>query len=56
MTATTSTPARPFDTDRLALWALTAAVAVPLIVFVVVPIVAILRLSFVTPDGIGLAN
>ena len=59
MTAAASSPAsraRAFDTDRLALWALTAAVAVPLIVFVVVPIVAILRLSFVTPEGIGLAN
>jgi len=60
MTGTAASPpartARAFDADRLALWALTAAVAVPLIVFVVVPIVAILRLSFVTPDGIGLAN
>lgn len=44
------------DTDRLVLWALGAAVVIPLIVFVVVPLVAILRLSFVTPDGLGLAN
>jgi iron(III) transport system permease protein len=46
-----------FDTDRLAVFGLTAAVVVPLLVFVVLPLVAILRLSFVTPGGgIGFAN
>jgi len=54
--SSSASAARSFDTDRLAVWALTAAVAVPLVVFVVVPIVAILRLSFITPEGIGLAN
>ena len=46
-----------FDTDRLAVFALAAAVVVPLLLFVALPLVAILRLSFVTPGGgIGLAN
>lgn len=44
------------DTDRLAVRAFALGVAVLLGVFVVVPLWAILRLSFVTPDGIGLAN
>ncbi|MBK8738400.1 MAG: ABC transporter permease subunit [Betaproteobacteria bacterium] len=44
------------DSDRFVLWVLGAAVVIPLIVFVVVPLVAILRLSFVTPDGLGLGN
>jgi iron(III) transport system permease protein len=50
--------ARPaaLDADRLVVWTLAATVVVLLVVFVVVPMVAILRLSFVTPDGIGLAN
>ena len=47
---------RRVDADRAAVWMLTAAVAAPLLVFVVLPLVAILRLSLVTPDGIGLAN
>ncbi|MGE5169515.1 MAG: ABC transporter permease subunit [Rudaea sp.] len=50
-----ATPRR-FDTDRLAIWALATAVVVPLLLFVVLPLVAILRLSFVTPGGFGLAN
>jgi iron(III) transport system permease protein len=55
--AAAANQSRPaFDADRLAVWGLTAAVAVPLAVFVVVPLIAILRLSFVSPDGIGLAN
>jgi iron(III) transport system permease protein len=48
--------ARPFDADRLALYTLAATVVVLLLVFVLVPLFAILRLSFVTPDGIGLGN
>ena len=49
-------PSRTFDADRLVVWGLTAAVVVALVVFVAVPLVVILRLSFVTPDGVGLAN
>ena len=47
---------RRLDLDRLVVLALAALVIVPLIVFVAVPLFAILRLSFVTPDGVGLAN
>ncbi|MEO8133155.1 MAG: ABC transporter permease subunit [Betaproteobacteria bacterium] len=54
--ASTAKRAAPPDTDRLVVWALGAAVVIPLIVFVIVPLVAILRLSFVTPEGLGLAN
>jgi iron(III) transport system permease protein len=46
----------PLDTDRLVVWLFGAAVIVPLVVFVIVPLFAILRLSFVTPEGFGLAN
>lgn len=58
---TASVPAsrapRRLDADRIAVLGLFAAVLVPLAAFVVVPLVAILRLSFVEPDGaIGLAN
>jgi iron(III) transport system permease protein len=49
-------PAARLDSDRLAIVCLAAAVAVPLFVFVVVPIFGIFRLSFVTTDGIGLGN
>ncbi|CAG0975924.1 Trehalose transport system permease protein SugB [Burkholderiales bacterium] len=50
-------PARGFDTDRLAVWGLAAAVVVPLLLFVALPLFAILRTSFITPEGdIGLAN
>ena len=44
------------DADRAALGALALAVTLLLVVFVVVPLGAILRLSFVTPEGIGLGN
>jgi iron(III) transport system permease protein len=46
----------PLDSDRLVVWLFGAAVVVPLVVFVIVPLFAILRLSFVTPEGLGLAN
>ena len=50
-------PARRFDADRLVVFGLAAAVVVPLVVFVVVPLFAILRLSFVSPEGaIGFSN
>ena len=35
---------------------LLAAVVVPLLVFVVAPLFEIFKMSFVTPDGIGLGN
>ncbi|MEO8485254.1 MAG: ABC transporter permease subunit, partial [Betaproteobacteria bacterium] len=54
--AAAPTRARAFDADRIALWGIGAAVVAGLVVFVAVPLVAILRLSFVTPDGVGLAN
>jgi iron(III) transport system permease protein len=50
-------PPRRLDADRLAVFALAVAVVIPLLLFVIVPLVAILRLSFVTPEGaFGLAN
>ena len=60
MTSSAAVPARGnaprFDSDRLVMWALALCVVVPLIVFVIVPLVAILRLSFLTPEGFGLGN
>jgi iron(III) transport system permease protein len=47
---------RRLDADNLVALGLTAAIAVPLVVFVLVPLWAILNRSFVTPDGFGLAN
>ncbi|MCK6449910.1 MAG: ABC transporter permease subunit [Alphaproteobacteria bacterium] len=44
------------DSDRLVTFALAAAVAVPLFLFVLVPLADILMLSFATPDGFGLGN
>jgi len=52
----TVTQTARIDTDRLAVLGLTVAVALPLIVFVVLPLVGILNLSFVTEDGIGWGN
>ncbi len=54
--AGTSRSAPRFDSDRLAVLGLAIAVALPLIVFVVVPLYGILKTSFVTADGIGLGN
>lgn len=48
--------ANAFDSDRLVVIAVVLVVAIPLLLFVAVPLVGILRLSFVTPEGIGLAN
>jgi iron(III) transport system permease protein len=56
MTAAAQPRVRGVDTDRLALAALGGTVVLLLAVFVLVPLFAILRLSVVTPDGIGLAN
>jgi iron(III) transport system permease protein len=44
------------DGDRIAVAALAAAVVVPLVVFVAVPLVEIFKTSFETADGIGLGN
>ena len=50
-------PSRGFDADRLAVPALAGAVVAALLLFVAIPLVAILRLSFVLPDGgVGLGN
>ena len=47
---------RGVDTDRLVAAGLMVLVAVPLIVFILYPLVAILRKSFEAPTGVGLAN
>jgi iron(III) transport system permease protein len=44
------------DSDRMVVLGLVAAVALLLIVFVVVPLFGILRLSFLTADGVGFGN
>jgi iron(III) transport system permease protein len=49
-------PLRGLDGDRLAAGGLLVLVAVPLAVFILFPLVAILRKSVETPSGIGLAN
>ena len=50
------TPAPALDADRFVIPGLALAVVLPLVCFVVVPLVGILKLSFVAPDGIGLGN
>jgi len=54
--AASARPESRLDSDRVALAVAIALVALLLTLFVVVPLVAILKLSFVTPDGVGLAN
>jgi len=51
-------PARAasLDSDRIAVVGLAIAVMLPLVVFVVAPLFEILKMSFVTPEGIGLGN
>lgn len=52
-----ATPAAPGrDHDKTVVWLLTAAVAVPLVVFFVYPVAEILSRSLSTPAGIGLDN
>ncbi|MBL8704599.1 MAG: ABC transporter permease subunit [Rhodospirillales bacterium] len=50
--------ARPsrIDSDRVAGLVLAAAVALPLLLFVLLPVASILKLSFVTPTGLGFGN
>lgn len=47
---------RAVDTDRLVGAGLIVLVAVPLVVFILYPLASILRKSFETPAGLGLAN
>jgi iron(III) transport system permease protein len=58
--APASTPSRSssrFDADTLAVIGVTLLIALPLVVFVLVPLAGILRQSFVLPDGsLGLGN
>jgi iron(III) transport system permease protein len=49
-------PGRVLDADRWVAAGMLAAVAVPLCVFILYPLVAILRKSFETSAGVGLAN
>ena len=49
-------PGRAVDPDRLVAAGMLVLVAVPLCVFILYPLVAILRKSFETPAGFGLAN
>jgi len=44
------------DSDRLIAAVFATIIAVPLILFVLVPLSSILKRSFVTPDGFGLGN
>jgi len=45
-----------FDADQAAVVGLALLIVVPLLVFVVAPLAGILKMSFVTADGIGLGN
>jgi iron(III) transport system permease protein len=49
-------PLHGLDTDRLVAGGLLVLVAIPLVVFILYPLVAILRKSVETPAGIGLAH
>lgn len=49
-------PRRPIDGDRLFGFSVVAVTGLMLVVFVLVPLWAILKKSFVTPDGVGLGN
>jgi hypothetical protein len=49
-------PLRGVDTDRLVAAGLMVLVAVPLIVFILYPLFAILRKSIEVPGGVGLAH
>ena len=52
----TSVERTGFDRDRVVIAAFCALVALPLLLFVAYPLWSILSLSFITPDGVGLAN
>jgi iron(III) transport system permease protein len=55
-TAAATARARWLDADRLTAAALLAGVGIPLVVFVLYPLAAILGKSFETPGGLGLEN
>jgi iron(III) transport system permease protein len=55
-TAAASRVGAKIDSDRISVIGLAAAVVLPLLVFVVAPLFEILKMSFVTPEGIGLGN
>ena len=55
-TTATVTRARWLDADKLTAAALLAGVGIPLVVFVLYPLVSILGKSFETPGGLGLGN
>ncbi len=44
------------DSDRIAVFALAVAVVLPLVIFVVLPLFGIFKMSFATADGIGFGN
>jgi len=48
--------ARALDTDRLVALGAVVTVGVPLVLFILYPLVSILRKSFDTPEGLGFAN
>ena len=54
-TSAARVPSR-FDTDRLVVVVFALCVALPLLVFVVLPLFEIFRMSFVTNEGVGLGN
>lgn len=54
--AAAAAPPRRRDTERLVVWGLTLAVFIPILLFLVQPLVAILGRSLATPDGLGLGN
>lgn len=56
MSAPAAAPRHAVDFDRWWTWAGTVAVAVPLCVFFLVPVISILSRSLSTPDGLGLGN
>ena len=58
MSAVSAPPARqrPLDADRLFGFSVVSITGLLLVVFVLVPLWAILKNSFVTPDGIGFGN
>ena len=45
-----------FDADRAVAAGFAVVIAVPLVLFVLVPLISILQRSFITPDGFGLGN
>ena len=55
-TAGASRFAPKIDADRIVVFGLAVAVVVPLLLFVLAPLVEIFKMSFVTADGVGIGN